>query len=186
MMHRLRDQCISHRKALINQTHAYLLEFGIAIPQGARMIFRHAAAVLRECSLPPVAVEMLHDLLAAIAHEEEREKRLYKRIEQWVQEEPMAQSLLQLDGIGFLTASVSVATAGSAQPFKNGRQFAVWLGLVPHQYSSGGKAKHGGITKAGDVYVRRLLVRSARTVLLMAAKQAPLTWAIMAGKTITP
>ncbi|AJQ95602.1 transposase [Gynuella sunshinyii YC6258] len=63
-----------------------------------------------------------------------------------------------------------MVTAGSAQPFKNGRQFAAWLGLVPRQYSSGGKSKLGSITEAGDVYLQRPLIQSARTVLLLTVR----------------
>ena len=77
---------------------------------------------------------------------------------------------MKLDGIGPLTASAVVATTGNPSAFKNGRQFAAWLGLVPKQYSSGGKNKLGGITKQGDRYVRMLLIHGARTVLLMSSK----------------
>lgn len=101
-------------------------------------------------------------------------------------------------------------SAGDASVFKKGRQFSAWLGLVPRQYSSGGKNKLGRITKQGDRYLRMLLIHGARTVLLMsskgrgqhtewieslrerkadnvvavayAAKQARMLWAIMAGK----
>src|SRR5690606_13841815 len=94
--------------------------------------------------------------------------------------------------------------------FRNGRQFAAWVGLVPKQYSSGGKNKLGGITKRGDTYIRKLLVHGARTILLMsskgrgrhtewieslrrrrrdnvvavamAAKQARMAWAVMADR----
>ena len=64
-----------------------------------------------------------------------------------------------------LTASALVATVGNAHDFKNGRQFAAWLGLVPRQYSTGGKTRLGHITKRGDPYLRTLLVMGARAVL---------------------
>lgn len=211
MMHRLRQQCLSHRKALINQVHGYLLEFGVSLPKGARSIHKNLAAVFEKNELTPLAIEMLHELLAAIAREEERETYFNRRIEEWVKQDEQANALLKLEGIGPLSASAIVATAGDAAAFKNGRQFAAWLGLVPRQYSSGGKSKLGGITKAGDRYLRTLLVQCSRTVLLMAsrgrgkqcdwinklrtrrpdnvvavamaAKQARMAWAIMAGKT---
>ncbi|WP_435808084.1 IS110 family transposase [Zhongshania aliphaticivorans] len=153
---------------------------------------------------------MLHDLLTALLREEERVDSLDKRISSWVNSNEMASRLTRIDGIGPITASAVVATAGNASVFKNGRQFAAWLGLVPRQYSSGGKNKLGRITKQGDRYLRMLLIHGARTVLLMssrgrgqhsdwieslrsrkpdnvvavayAAKQARMLWAIMAGK----
>jgi transposase len=211
MVHRLRAQCVSHRKSLINQMHAYLQEFGIALPKGPRSLRKHLQVIFDDNPFPSLVIEMLHELLAAIAHEEEREARFNQQIKDWVKQDDVANALTQLEGIGPITASAIVATAGSAKPFKNGRQFAAWLGLVPRQYSSGGKSKLGSITKTGDVYVRTLLVQGARTVLLMtardrgsqkewikrllerrpsnvvavaiAAKQARKAWAVMAGKT---
>ena len=72
-------------------------------------------------------------------------------------------------GIGPITASALVATVGNGRDFKNGRQFAAWLGLVPRQYSTGGKTRLGHITKRGDPYLRTLLVMGARAVLQRAA-----------------
>jgi transposase len=72
---------------------------------------------------------------------------------------------MQLMGIGEATATALVAMVGNATEFKCGRQFAAWIGLVPGQYSSGGKVRLGRITKAGDPYLRSLLVMGARSVL---------------------
>jgi transposase len=72
---------------------------------------------------------------------------------------------MALDGIGPITATALVASVGNAQVFKNGRQFAAWLGLTPRQYSSGGTTRLGRITKRGDRYLRMLLVHGARAVL---------------------
>lgn len=171
MLHHLRDRCLRQRKALINQLHGYLLEFGISLPKSAKAIHRNLQKVFDEAvHLPPLVVELLHEQLAAITLEEEREQRFNQKIEAWVKTSPHAEALMKLDGIGSLTASAIVATAGNANAFKNGRQFAAWLGMVPRQYSSGGQSKLGRITKAGDSYLRRLLVQSARTVLLMAGR----------------
>jgi transposase len=78
-----------------------------------------------------------------------------------------AQQLMQIIGIGIgeATATAIVAMVGNAREFSSSRQFAAWLGLVPGQYSSGGKARLGRITKAGDAYLRGLLVMGARAVL---------------------
>lgn len=77
-----------------------------------------------------------------------------------------SQQLMELKGVGPTTASALVASIGNAHDFKNGRQLAAWLGLTPSQYSSGGKSKLGRITKAGDAYLRTLLVQGARSVMV--------------------
>ena len=80
--------------------------------------------------------------------------------------------LMRLRGIGETTATAMLAMVGNGHEFKSGRQFAAWLGLVPSQYSSGGKARLGRITKAGDAYLRTLLILGARAVLAAAKDKA--------------
>lgn len=77
-----------------------------------------------------------------------------------------SQRLMELKGIGPTTACALVASIGSGHDFKNGRQLAAWLSLTPSQYSSGGKARLGKITKTGDAYLRTLLVQGARSVMI--------------------
>ena len=211
MAHRIRSQSVATRTAIINQLHGHLQEFGYVVSKGRHKLKRELGEILDDETLSPLLVELLHDLLNALYREEERIERLDNCIERWTKNDPLASKLLTLDGVGVLTASAVVATAGNASVFKNGRQFAAWLGLVPRQDSSGGKNRLLGITKRGDRYLRTLLVHGARTVLLMATrgkgrhqdwikslrarkpdnvvavayadKQARMLWAIMAGKT---
>ena len=72
---------------------------------------------------------------------------------------------MKLEGVGPLTATALVASVGNAQVFDSGRQFAAWLGRVPRQHSSGGKARLGSITKRGDPYLRKRLIHGARSVM---------------------
>lgn len=88
-----------------------------------------------------------------------------KLIQSAAKQDQRSQQLMQLPGIGPTTASALVASIGTGHDFKNGRKLAAWLGLVPGQYSSGGKTRLGRITKAGDLYLRSLLVLGARSVL---------------------
>jgi len=76
-------------------------------------------------------------------------------------------------GVGPTTADAVIATVGNARAFRNGRQFAGWLGLVPRQHSSGGKKRLGGITRRGDGYLRTLLVQGAKSVLKGALRKSP-------------
>lgn len=102
---------------------------------------------------------------------------LEMQVRQWHKENTLSRKLEAIPGIGPITASAIVATIGNATEFKNGRQLAAWLGLVPKQHSSGGKQNLSGISKRGDVYLRTLLIHGARSVLRFAeAKAAPDSW----------
>jgi transposase len=83
-------------------------------------------------------------------------------------QDAQAQQLMRLAGIGEITATAVVSTVGNGHDFACGRSFSAWLGLVPGQYSSGGKQRLGRITKAGDAYLHSLLVTGARAVLAAA------------------
>ncbi len=107
--------------------------------------------------------------------------RAYEReIETHANHSDLARRVQTRRGIGPITASALVATVGTAREFRNGRQFAAWLGLVPRPYSTGGKVRLGHIPKRGDPYVRTLLVMGARSVLQRAARESdPLSrWAL--------
>ena len=100
-----------------------------------------------------------------MAHLDERIKQYDVHIRTMARDCNAAQQLMQLMGIGEITATAIVAMVGNAAEFSCGRQFSAWIGLVPGQYSSGGKARLGRITKAGDAYLRSLQVMGARAVL---------------------
>src|SRR5690606_483145 len=105
---------------------------------------------------------LLQDLLEDIYHINQRVEALDKKIHAFVKANDTASRLMSIPGIGPITASALIATTGDPRLFKNSRQFSAWLGLVPKQFSSGGKTKLGGITKAGDGYLRKLLIQGAR------------------------
>jgi transposase len=86
---------------------------------------------------------------------------------------PVGDSIEAIIGVGPMTASAVAATVTNARDFKNGRQMAAWLGLVPKQFSSGGKTSLGKITKRGDTYLRGLLTGGARSALIAALRRPP-------------
>ena len=104
-------------------------------------------------------------LMVHRAHLDERIKQYDVDVRTMARDCSAAQQLMQLMGIGETTATAIVAMVGNASEFSCGRQFAAWVGLVPGQYSSGGKTRLGRISKAGDPYLRSLLVMGARAVL---------------------
>jgi transposase len=120
------------------------------------------------------------DMLSEWTHLDARIKQYDQHIEQAAKQDSQAQQLMRLGGVGPTTASAIVATVGKGHDFTGGRQFCAWLGLVPGQYSSGGKQRLGRITKAGDPYLRTLLIMGGKAVLSAAKnKTDPISrWAI--------
>ena len=133
------------------------------LPLKAEVVRQEARKHLED--LPGYANLVIGDLLSEVAHLDERVKQYDVHMRTMARDCTAAQQLMQLMGIGEITATAIIAMVGNASEFKCGRQFAAWIGLVPGQYSSGGKARLGRITKAGDAYLRSLLVMGARAVL---------------------
>ena len=163
MVHRARQGFVTERTACINRIRGLLSEFGIVLPLKAEVVRRKAREHLED--LPGYANLVIGDLLSEVAHLDERVKQYDTHVRAMARQCNAAQQLMQLMGVGETTATAVVAMVGNATEFSCGRQFAAWIGLVPGQYSSGGKARLGRITKAGDPYLRSLLVMGARAVL---------------------
>ncbi|HYQ91738.1 MAG TPA: IS110 family transposase [Candidatus Competibacteraceae bacterium] len=121
--------------------------------------------------LTPLTRQLLQDLYERLVALDERITRCDQRLRQIHQHTPTSCKLEKVRGVGPLIATAVLASAGDAKDFKNGRQFAAWLGLVPRQHSSGGKPRLFGITKRGDKYLRTLLVHGARAVVSQASRR---------------
>jgi len=159
-LHRSRDMVVRQRTQLSNMLRGLLGEFGIAIAQGIGSAIKFAKAVLDgiQPNIPDVAVDVLVNLSNQIVALHQRILWYEKRMRLEARKDPRVMLLRTIPGIGPITASAIVATAGDGQQFRNGREFAAWLGLTPLNRSSGGKERLGRISKMGDRYVRRLLV----------------------------
>jgi transposase len=162
-VHRVRQGFVEQRTAIINRVRGLLSEFGIVLPLKASTVRRQAMTCLED--LPGWSNTVIGDLLSELTRLDERIALYDRHIAQIAREDTRAQQLMRLSGIGETTATAMLAMIGNGHDFKNGRQFAAWLGLVPGQYSSGGKTRLGHITKAGDAYMRSLLVLGARSML---------------------
>lgn len=162
-VHRARQAFVEARTATINRLRGLLSEFGIVLPQKAQVVRREAAAHLE--ALPGDANLVIGDLLSELHRLDERVAAYDTHVARIARADERARRLMQLPGVGPTTATALVAMIGTGHEFGHGRQLAAWLGLVPGQYSSGGKARLGHITKAGDGYLRSLLVMGARAVL---------------------
>ena len=169
-VHRARQGFVKARTAQANQIRGLLTEYGILIPQGIRHISKRLPEILEdgENNLPGVFRQLLQRLGEHLKELARQVDELEAQIQVWHRENVASQKLAQIPGIGPITASALVATIGNAKCFKNGRQLAAWLGLVPRQHSSGGKPTLLGISKRGDAYLRTLLIHGARAVIRVA------------------
>jgi transposase len=159
MLHRARSLLVEQRIMLSNAMRGFLAEFGIVVRKGelaTRQILEMIGGNGLE-NLPSSAVEAFERLAEQCRSTLIQITSLDEAIMAWHRESPESQRLDAIPGIGPLTATALVATIGKGSAFRSSRQFAAWVGLVPRQYSSGGKMKLGRISKRGDAYLRRLL-----------------------------
>ncbi len=163
MVHRARQGFVEQRTATLNRIRGLLSELGIVLPLKAATVRREVALVLED--LPGRANLVIGDLLSEVHRLDERIDQYDRQIVQMAREDERARQIMRLSGVGETTATALIAMIGNGHEFKSGRQLSAWLGLVPGQYSSGGKTRLGRITKAGDAYLRSLLVMGARAVL---------------------
>ena len=167
-VHRARSLLVEERTALVNQLRGLLAEYGLVIPRGVARLRAALPGILEDAEngLPLLAREVFADLYERLRGLDTHIAAYDRRITHLARTMAAAKRLMQVEGIGPLTATAVVASVGDARLFNNGRQFAAWLGLVPRQHSTGGKSRLGRITKRGDVYLRTLLVHGARSVLM--------------------
>src|SRR5436309_14559035 len=151
-LHRVRQGWIEERTATLNRIRALLTEFGVVLPNRAQQVRRDAMAAAE--ALPALARRALEDLRSHLGTLDERIGTYDRELEAQARASEAAQRLMQIRGIGPITAVAIVATVGNARDFQSGRQFAAWLGLTPRQHSSGGKRRLGHISRRGDAYLR--------------------------------
>jgi transposase len=172
-LHRARQGFVKARTAQANQIRGLLGEYGIILPQGISHITKRLPAILEdgENELPGSFRALLDRLGEHLKELDRQVGELEVQIHHWHRENEASRKLEQVPGIGPITASALVATIGDANSFKNGRQLAAWLGLVPRQHSSGGKPLLLGISKRGDSYLRTLLIHGARAVIRVSERK---------------
>ncbi|MDR5728978.1 MAG: IS110 family transposase [Terriglobia bacterium] len=167
-LHRVRDRLVSRRSSVINQLRAFLLERGITFRQRRAYLRKQIPDLLEDAEqrLSP----RMRRLVDRSWHEwktlEEQIEDLSGEIDSIASQDAACQRLLEIPGVGPLTATALVAAVGNGAAFTKGRDFAAWLGLVPKQHSTGGKAWLLGISKRGNAYLRRLFIHGARSIVL--------------------
>lgn len=212
-LHRARDRLVGMRTALVNQIRGFLLERGLAVARGRRTLEKALPALLEDhaAELGTVLCGLIECLRAQWRAVDQPIAALDEQILALARQDATSQRLMAIPGVGPMLATALVAAVGSgAAGFRDGRGLAAWLGLVPRQHSTGGKARLLGVARHGNRYLRRLLVHAARSLkrvaigrddrlgawlrglearvhanvatVALAAKLARFSWAIMARK----
>ena len=167
-LHRVRSRLVSRRTATINQIRAFLVEQGITVRTGANALRSSLFAILenRKDEISP----HMHNIIIGL-HEDwdwlgGRIETITSEIEQLSRNEENCQRLMSIPGIGPLISTAMVAAIGAGDAFDRGRDFSAWLGLVPRQYSTGGKTILGRISKRGSRYLRTLFIQAAHVIMM--------------------
>jgi transposase len=166
-LHRIRQEQVRQRTALVNQIRGLLSEYGIVISRRVESL-RNALPDILEDAENRLTADfriLLKGLQEDLLHLDDRIGSQDQAIRKLSQEHEGAKRLQQLRGIGPITATALIAAIGDGRQFARGRDAAAWCGLVPGQHSSGGKSKLLGISKRGDTYLRTLMIHGARAVL---------------------
>lgn len=166
-----RERLVHQRTELVNALRAVLYEYGHVFPVGFCHVKRIAAVVEdADGDLPALVIAECQDLLAQIAEKTDRIEAKTKTLKALAAETDTTRRVQTKPGVGPLTALAVEAFAPDMAQFKSGRDFAAWLGLVPRQHSSGGKARLGRISKAGQSDIRRLLIIGAMSRIIGRAR----------------
>ena len=167
-LHRARERLVHRRTALINQIRGFLLERGIVFAKGPANLRNQMPSLLEdvEQNITPRMRNLLDHLWQEWKALNSDIETVSQDIETIASQDAACQRLRQIPGVGPLVSTATVAAIGNGAAFRKGREFAAWLGLIPRQHATGGKARLLGISKRGNIYLRCLFIHGARAVLL--------------------
>ena len=166
-LHRVRQGLVAERTSKVNQLRGILSEYGLVMPKGIYSAYKLIPRVLEDANngLPHLARELIQDIWNHIQYVHDKILSYDRDLAKLVRNNTKAKRLMTIPGVGEQVATGVVASVSDPRLFKNSRQFAAWLALVPRQYSTGGNIRLGRITKRGDKYLRMCLVHGARAVI---------------------
>lgn len=172
-VHRARELLVTERTALANQIRGVLREYGGVIAPEIQRLRRELPDVRTSETLPALVRDVVEELRERLVELDRGIADHDHRMKQRATQNKAARRLMQVEGVGPMTATAIVATVGEGHAFQHGRQFAAWLGLVPKQHSTGGKPMLGGIPKQGNGYLRTLWIHGARGVAVEREAERP-------------
>lgn len=168
-LHRARERSVKNQTAIVNEMRGFLFEYGFLIKEG----INHARASIPcfvqdiENGLTPIVRELVADLYAELLTITENLERIDNKLVQIAKNNEACRRLNAIEGIGVITATAIIALCLDVKSFRNGRQFAAFLGLTPGHHQTGGKNSKpimGGITKRGNSNIRTLLVQGGMSI----------------------
>ena len=170
---RQRSRVVQQRTAAANQLRGFGAEYGVIFPTGLRSLKTRVPEALEDAAndLTATAREVIAELMQEIRTLSERIDQMQRRLAEFSRHNPLSEQLQQIPGIGPLASATFIAAAGRARQFRNGRQCAAWIGLVPRAHGSGGKTRLLGISKNGNRELRTAFIHGARALLLHAHKR---------------
>lgn len=173
LLHRVRERVVSQRTSVSNQARGLLAEYGITIPQGLRNLRNQLPLILEDSDnqLSNLARELFATLYDELVALDDRIKQLNNHVKHISETNERCKQLTTIPGVGPMVSTALYVAMGDPKHYRNGREFAAFLGLVPRQYSTGGKTQLKGISKRGDRHTRTLLVQGAQAALLRMSRQ---------------
>ncbi len=169
-LHRARERLICQRTSLINHTRGLLAEYGIVLPQGPWRFTAQAPTAIANTELSDLAREIFGELLDQLRDLDRRIEKLDAKVVAICRTNETCRRLAQLPGVGPVIATAIVAAVNDGHQFRSGRELAAWIGLVPRQYTTGGKPRLGGIGRRANHYLRRQMIHGARAVISRLSK----------------
>ena len=172
-LHRMRQSAIKARTALVNQMRGLLAEYGLVFGTSTAQVRRRVPEILEdgENGLTDRFRRWLNDLYEQLQAWDRRIGAYDREVKELFRSDERCGRIAAVEGIGPVVATALVSAYGNGRQFASARQFAAALGLVPRQYSTGGKSRLLGISKCGDRYIRSLMIHGARAVVYRAAKK---------------
>lgn len=178
MLMTVRDRLVGVKSQLSNAFRSYAAEFGIVGPPGRQNVNALIKRVLEDDTLPELARELFRFQAKEYAAVEARLAEIETKLMKWHRANDLSRRIATIPGIGPIGATMLSVKAPPAESFRSGRDFAAWIGLTPRDHSTGGRMRHGGITKAGDSALRSVLVVGATALLrhIRAGRHKPTAW----------
>ncbi len=172
-LHRAPSLAVSHRTAQVNQIRGLMLEDGVTVAKSVAALRKAVPDILEDADndLTPMFRGLLCGLWEEMLRLDERIAAYDREIKHLSEQSEACKRLMTIPGVGPMVSTALLAAVADGKAFRSGREMAAWLGLVPRQHSTGGKPRLLGISKRGDVYLRKLLIHGARAALRWADRK---------------
>jgi transposase len=178
MLMTVRERLVGVKSQLSNAFRSYAAEFGIVGPAGRQNVGALMQRVNEEEGLPEMAKDLFRFQAQEYAAVEARLEEIEVKLMKWHREDDVSRRIASIPGVGPIGSAMLSMKAPPAETFGSGRDFAAWIGLTPRDHSTGGRMRHGGITKAGDPALRSTLIVGATALLrhVRAGRHKPSPW----------